>query len=248
MGIPFRFTVCTLNLWESARWEERREPVSQFVKLHTPDIFCLQELRPESRDLLDACLPLHRRVEDAFPGWIQEGNIFWNAELFSLKTYGAEDIGQEEELRRLFWVELESHVTSEILWVATAHFTWPGHPREKATGVNLRIGQARRAVAAMDKLGSREQALLFMGDLNEHYHTLRVLEDEGGFVDSFSALGRDGIPTRPAFPTYHGPAESLDWIVHRGALRPLSTEVAHFYHGDMAVSDHWPVLATYTFS
>ncbi len=39
----------------------------------------------------------------------------------------------------------------------------------------------------------------------------------------------------------------MDWLMHRGAIRPLNAEVIDFYADDLAPSDHKPVLATYTF-
>ena len=73
---------------------------------HLPDILCVQEFRPVTRDCVDDILVTHQRVEDPFEGWSQAGNIYWHRELFELVEYGVEDIGQLEKLRRLFWLRL----------------------------------------------------------------------------------------------------------------------------------------------
>ena len=101
-----RFTVCTYNVWADSRAEEREKPLREFLRIHTPDILCLQELRGWSRDLIAEALPTHDCVTDDFEGWTVEGNVFWNRDLFDMVDCGAEDIGMIEPLRRLFWARL----------------------------------------------------------------------------------------------------------------------------------------------
>jgi len=249
MHYPIRFIVCTYNLWNDQRWPDRQESLKQFLANHHPDLLCLQELRPVTRDFIDTLLTNHRRVDDPFGGWARESNIYWNAQLFDLIEYGTEDIGTLEELRRLFWVRLRFRGAddSPVLFVSTAHFTWPGNETEKATNVNPRVAQAGKTLQALDALAPLPQSLLFMGDLNDFRHPLRVLR-EGGLTDSFAALGRNPLPTWPAVPAAAGPATTLDWILHRGPLRPMTSDVVDFYVGDLAPSDHKPVLVTYRFS
>lgn len=245
MPLPVRFTVCTGNLWGEERWQERQEALRQFLALHQPDILGLQELTRASRDLIDATLPQHRRIEDNFPGWEQEGNLFWNSALFELIEYGAEEIGQLEEWRRLFWARLrvKDEAGSKLL-VATAHLSWPGNEPEKVDGLNRRMLQTQKAIAVLNQLAGPEERMLYMGDFNEYYHPLRLLR-EAGFKDSFEALGRVPQPTYAVYSYKGRSAEALDWILQRGPLYPMSSEVVDFYASDYAVSDHRPVLATY---
>ena len=247
MTLPFRFVVCTLNLWADARWAEREEPVRQFVNYHRPDIMALQEFRPVARDLLDTLLPGYRRVDDPFSGWRFEGNIYWNSRLFNLVEYGAEAIGILESKRRLFWVRLRLslEVDAPTLLVATAHYTWPGHEQEAETGVNPRAKQATETVRALDRLNQSGEPLLFLGDLNDFHHPLRILR-EGGLEDAFRALGRTPPPTRPSQLRRHeAPPQVNDWVLHRGPLRPMCCDVVDFYAGGVPPSDHKPVLVTY---
>jgi len=244
MNLPIRFVVCTYNLWSDERWPERKEPLKRFLSYHLPDILCVQELRPVTRDLIDAVLEFHRRVDDPFRGWSHEGNIYWNTAMFELDRYGTEDIGMFEELRRLFWVKLRFRDQERALWVATAHYTWSGTDREMDTGVNPRIAQARKTVEALDRLVPPSEALLFMGDLNDFLHPLRILR-QGALRDSFSALGRLPSPTWPALPIAQGPPELDDWILHRGPIHPMTSSVVDFYVGDFPPSDHKPLMATW---
>ena len=248
MHYDIRFVACTYNLWNDQRWPDRQEALKQFLEYHLPDILCVQELRPVTSDFVDGVLTGHQRIEDPFEGWHREGNIYWNKGMFELVEYGAEDIGMLEELRRLFWVRLRFRGADDTptLFVATAHYTRMGHEVELRDGKNLRIPQARKTVEVLKALVPRDEALLFMGDLNDYWNPIDVLR-EGGLTDSFAALGRYAAPTWPAAPIAQGPPGSIDWIFHRGPIRPMTCDIADFFVGDLPPSDHKPVLATYRY-
>jgi endonuclease/exonuclease/phosphatase family metal-dependent hydrolase len=163
--------------------------------------------------------------------------------LFELDEYGAEDTGMLEELRRLFWVRLVTERGSTLV-VATAHFTQTGNQREITEHANVRIGQAVRGVASLDKLVRTNEPVLLMGDFNDYIHPLHMLR-AGGFDDSFNALGRETPVTYPALPLPRQPPELLEWMMHRGPIRPTLTSVVDFYVGETPPSDHKPILTTY---
>jgi endonuclease/exonuclease/phosphatase (EEP) superfamily protein YafD len=177
---------------------------------------------------------------------VQEGNIYWNRELFDLVEYGAEDVGIFEKLRRLFWVRLRLRWGDEqpTLFVATAHYTYQDNERERTEGLNPRLDQARKTVTALNRLSPVLEPLLFMGDLNDARHPVRILR-EGGLIPSFEALGRVPSPTSPVLTYKPGPPEVVDWMLHRGPIRPMTSEVVDFYVGDLPPSDHRPLLTTY---
>lgn len=244
-----RFTVATYNLWATARWPEREAALRAFAGAIQPDILAVQELRPQTQAVLDEALADHARVDDSFAGWTQEGNVYWRADLFEKIAHGAEDVGIKEPLRRLFWVRLRPKGLDrapgglpETLLFSTAHFTWPGHPDEVGTGVNPRPEQARRAVAALERLAAPGEPVFIVGDFNEETHVARVLRD-AGYRDSFR--GRPPVPTHPAIPTARGTPQVIDWQFYRGPVRSMVSEVVEFYHGDLAPSDHKAVLAAY---
>lgn len=244
-----RFTVATYNLWATARWPEREAALRAFAAEIAPDILAVQELRPQTQAVLDEALPAHTRVDDPFPGWTQEGNVYWRADLFEKVAHGAEDVGIKEPLRRLFWVRLRlkgwdgrGRGLPETLLVSTAHFTWPGHPDEVNTGVNPRPEQARRAVAALERLAAPGEPVLIVGDFNEETHVVRVLKG-AGYRDCFR--GCPPPATHPAIPTAKGTPQVIDWQFYRGPVRSLVSEVVEFYHKDLAPSDHKAVLAAY---
>lgn len=255
--LPLRFTVCTYNIWTDTRWPERRPALQAFVRAHMPDILCVQELQSDSKAALDEVLSAtHTRVEDPFEGWTREGNIYFNSTLFEIVEHGAEQIGICEEFRRLFWVRLRvkgdsgdsaSNTTNDkSLLVSTAHYTWFGHVVPMETEKNVRIPQARATLETLARIGKPDEPQLFMGDLNDQGEPIRVLMN-GGLTPNFMALGRYPAFTHPAIPTAVGAPCTIDWMMHRGAIRPMTAEVVDFYHNEIAPSDHKPVLATYRF-
>jgi endonuclease/exonuclease/phosphatase (EEP) superfamily protein YafD len=38
---------------------------------------------------------------------------------------------------------------------------------------------------------------------------------------------------------------TIDWMFHRGPIWPMLAEVVDFFEGDIAPSDHKPIIATY---
>ena len=259
-----RISVMTFNMCKTdgypINWPKRRLPIIECMKAFTPDILSVQELHPLLHDTLIEALPSYVFVQDDFPGWQSEGNIYWNSTMFDMLEYGMVDIGMMEPLRRLFWVRLtirmskEDRLNTQELLIANAHYTWEGHEEERKTDINLRKQQTRRTVAALEDLIARinnpQLAVLFMGDLNENYHPRRILR-EAGFVDCFAELRLPTPITHPQRPSE--PKEdiqvgtTLDWIFQNKYARPiLANSLQNVYcTGGYSVSDHCPVMCIY---
>lgn len=251
MTFPTRITLLTYNLWNTVRWPERQPALEQFFLRFQPDIFCLQELRAETRAALDETLPDYRRVVDSFPGWERESNIYWNGSLLEEAAHGFEDIAiDSDEYRGLFWARLALRHTQRTLLVSTAHYTYQGHKKEMENGCSPRLEQARRTVAALARLAQPGEPVFFMGDLNDPVLPIDVLQ-QAGYHSCFARLGLLPPPTWPSLPTANlTPAslfsnQTIDWIVSNDQARPLAALVPQFYHGDFSPSDHWPVFSLY---
>ena len=244
--MPIRFVATTYNLWESARWTERVGPLRTYVELARPDVLCVQELRPASLELLDSTLIGHDRVHDDFGGWAVESNIWWSRNQFREVDHGAVDVGQLSPLRRLFWVRLQPTAARDesTVVVSTAHLTWQGNPEERETGASPRLAETRRVISALGEISDEAEPVLFMGDFNDTVHVARLLR-EAGFRDSFASCGAPLQPTHPAQAFSGNSVQVLDWQFHTGPIRVLNSHVGDFHLGDVAPSDHKPVVVTY---
>jgi endonuclease/exonuclease/phosphatase family metal-dependent hydrolase len=248
---PLRLNIITYNIWNTERWAFRSPALGRFLELFDPDILCVQELRPKSRDFLDGVLANHQRVHDRFAGWNRESNVYWRASMFAEIEHGAEDVEiKEAGHRRLFWARLQSKQLERPILVATAHLTHQRHPDESRTGQSPRVGETKRIIEALKRLNVKGEPLFFMGDLNDPVHPPTLLH-AAGYASCFAALGLQPPPTFKCYPTADvtpGKAvmnQAIDWLVANGEARVLSATVPHFYFKDAAPSDHWPVQAVY---
>lgn len=243
--LPPRLSVMTLNLWRDHRWAHREPALERCLETIRPDVLCLQELLPRTRQWLDDVLAGYDRVEDDFPGWETESNIYWRADTLECVGYGTAEVGVSrfDEHRRLFWVRLAAG--DRTVLASTAHYTAQNHEHELETGQSPRIEQSRRTAEALTDLAGAEEAVVFTGDLNDTFHPRLVLE-EAGFSHPFGDLNIPVPPTFPARPTRRDRLEqwALDWIFGK-RVRSVAATVPRFYHEDAAPSDHWPVLAVY---
>jgi endonuclease/exonuclease/phosphatase family metal-dependent hydrolase len=248
-SFPTRLSIVTYNLWKTERWPERAPAVRHFMETIQPDILCVQELTPKTRDFLDSVMTNHTRVHDAFEGWANEGNIYWKQGLFETMSVGAEDVGIGGQ-RRLFWVRLKVRGSGHTVLVSTAHLTFPLGREECETGLSPRVAETRRIVEALKRLAGDREPVFFMGDLNDPIHPTRLLH-EAGYHSCFAALGTPAPPTVVTAPTGTvldwacDMRLTVDWIVANAFARPLAAMVPQIFKGDFAPSDHWPVLAVY---
>jgi hypothetical protein len=226
MNHPVTFTAMTYNLWGGWRFDERRGPLTELLTRRSPDLLATQELHPDSRAAVDAALPDHDRVRDGFEGWATRSNLWWHRDLFTELDHGATDVGIWSEHARLFWVRLACPAAGTELVLATAHLTWPGHPREIADDRSPRVDQSRAIVAELARLaggaeparpsdaaaagaaapdpatgkgGAGRTAVLFCSDTNDYARPLWTFYD-GGYRDPFGQLGTVAPATHPVYP------------------------------------------------
>jgi len=252
----FSFVTMTYNLWSEWHLAERRDALTALFATRPPDLLAVQELRPSTRKLIDDVLPTHDRV-DGTAGWETQSNLWWRRELFTQVESRAEDVGILSPDARLFWVRLRPVDGPELIF-STAHLTWPGHPDERADRTNRRVGQAHAIADALGRLAG-DGPCLFTVDINDIGSPLWEFGN-AGFLDSFTALGRHSPVTHPVVPTVAtgpigthlsplaSPPKAIDWIFARGPLAVRTSEVVDFFHDGRAPSDHYPVVATHTFT
>lgn len=249
------FVSMSYNLYGDNRLTERVPALRSLFATRDPDLVSVQELRAESRSMIDQVLPGHQRVHDADAGWTAQSNIWWRDEIFALEEYGLESIGHDldaEKDRGLFWVRLRVRDAPEApaLVYGTAHLTAQWKDRAE---VNPRTGQIRRIIAELDRVASASPCI-FTTDINDVERPVMALRD-AGFTDSFSALGTISPVTHPvaALASPQSQQRSVpviskvyDWQFFRGPLRSRCCEVPDIVYPGIAPSDHKPVVATFT--
>ena len=248
--IPTRLSFVTYNIWLTERWPARAPALERFLASFRPDVLCVQELQRTTQEFLDGVLKEHERVRDPFPGWTNEGNIYWNRAYLEKTEHGAEAVGHPEPERRMFWARLRLQSSRETIFVATAHLTSPRHGEEMETGVSPRVRQLKRIAGELGRLVREGEPAFFMGDMNDAWHPQRALK-QAGFVSCFAALGMQSPPTFQCYPTADVQpgeptvTEAIDLIAANRHARPLAAGVPQCYAGGLAPSDHWPVQAVY---
>lgn len=244
--IPGRISMVTYNLWNTECWSQREPALRKFLTTFNPDILCIQEIRNETIACIADSLPQHQYVKDEQAGWTCESNIFWNSNYFEKIQHGLEELDMPETHRGLFWVRLRLIGSDKSLLVATAHFTWQGHQDEVETGFTQRNQQIRQTIQYLKDIASDDEAVFFMGDLNDPVLPRRLFP-EAGYESCFKELNLLSPPTFPALPTTDdiGENQTIDWIFSNAKATALSASVPQLYYQHMAPSDHWPVQAIY---
>ena len=270
---PLTFSLMTYNVWKTngipTFWSTRRNVLRRQLEKLDPDVLMVQELCPKIQECILEALPGHKFIGSekavGLKGFTHEGNIFYRGSLFQEVDSGCDDIEQEEEYRRLFWIRLRPLVgNGRNILFSTAHFTWQGCKKEIETNLNVRKIQAKNTVKVLNKLQQESEYCFFGGDLNESFWPKRILEG-ASFSDCFSQLGLPCRPTHPNRPTLSHEDQNadsvLDWLFARPAadasVRPLAATVVRDCVGlssddplerkvlSVAASDHCPVLAVY---
>lgn len=255
MEFPVRISVTTFNVWGSHHWPERAVPLAQTLQTLRSDVYLLQEVTPAIVEYLDKNLQNYKRVDDTKrPGWITEGNIYWNSDLLELIDFGHGDLNLHGYPNRsLFWARLAVKANPSLkFFVSTAHFPWVGDSYELETGMSQRIPAAMKVCEHLRRLVLPQECVIFGGDLNDDYHPIRILSEEMGMMDVFESLDLPPPITHPVRPSDYQeemrPNRTLDWILcslpaQCRVIGAFAKTVRGGTH--VPVSDHLPVMAIF---
>jgi endonuclease/exonuclease/phosphatase family metal-dependent hydrolase len=239
-------------------WPDRRPVMRELIERWAPDVIGLQEALYSQ--LLD--------MEQDLPGygWIglgREGGSrgefmavlylrdrltpiefdhYWlsdTPEVIGSRTWG------NQNHRMVTWVRFRDRETEREVYVINTHFD---HQVQEA--------RERSAELLLERARQFEPnvPVVLLGDFNVDAGANPVyyrLTAPDAFVDSWTALGHE----EPGFGTFHGfrGAEGaagrarIDWVLTRGALRPVSSEIVTFSRDGQYPSDHYPVVARLVF-
>jgi len=233
-------------------WPERRPAAKAMLEKLSPDLIGTQEgLYEQLKDLHDD-LPGFGQI-----GLGREGGsrgefmaIFYRLERFEPLEYDhfwlsdtPEVIGSASwgnSVRRMVtWVRFRDRATSQQFYFVNTHFDHQSqNAREKSAELLLERVRALKTELPVIVVGDFNAA----AGKNKAYETL---VGSGYFVDTWDAAAERG-PAVGTFHDYRGPREGgarIDWILSRGPVETLATEVVTFQLDGQYPSDHFPVMA-----
>lgn len=254
---PTTLTVMTYNLRYASpkppnSWPERRPAAKAMLEKLAPDLIGTQEgLYAQLKDL-GADLPGFEQI-----GLGREGGsrgefmaIFYRAERFEPVEYDHFWLSDTPEVigsatwgnnvkRMVTWVRFRDRQSSQEFYFVNTHFD---HESQ-----NAREKSAELLLERIKKLKS-DLPLIVVGDFNavaganKAYDTL---VGDGYLSDTWTAAKEPGKAIG-TFHNYRGPREGggrIDWILTRGPITTLSSEVVTFELDGQYPSDHFPVIA-----
>jgi endonuclease/exonuclease/phosphatase family metal-dependent hydrolase len=237
-------------------WPQRRPVMSESLRVSSPDLIGTQEgVYYQLRDIAD-----DRPEYD----WIGIGRDGGSRGEFMAVFY------RKERLEPLefdhFWLSDTPHVVGSTTWGNTniRMVTWVRF-RDKLTDQEfyfwnthldhqVQIAREKAAALILERANALKTTLpiLLVGDFNAAARANKAYDIllEGGFTDTWFSAAQRGtdVATFHGYkpPTPNGP--HIDWILSRGAVTAHQSEVITFEKDGQQPSDHFPVMATLSFS
>ena len=238
-----RISVVSLNLWNTEYWGERKACVASFVQTYAADVYCFQEVRPQTLAFLDDALLGYVRIEGEEEGWRCENSIYLRKDRFEVDSFGRVDLQMPEIHRGLFWTKVRT-TEGTPLFIGTMHLTHQLNADELRTGIGYRHAEAHLAAKALNEL-AEDDAALICGDFNDPVHPSWIFHEQAGFSDVFTLLGLAAPVTFPCpyLSSERFLVEAIDKIMIKGPIRPVLATSPQFMTVGGALSDHWPVAA-----
>jgi endonuclease/exonuclease/phosphatase family metal-dependent hydrolase len=234
-------------------WTERRPVVRALLEREWPDVVGTQEGVHAQITDLDKDLPAYDWIGVGRDGGTSgeymaifyrrdrfepvEHDHFWLSD--TPRIAGSRSWGNRLP-RMVTWVRLRGPKECE-LYVVNTHFDHEAQvAREKSA--DLLVEQIKRFDPAVP--------VLLLGDFNAAAGASPVytkLTAPGAFVDTWRELDK-GEPSFGTFHEFKGEPRArstarIDWILTRGAVRALSTDILTYAQGHQYPSDHFPVVA-----
>lgn len=233
-------------------WENRRELLADTIRRYDPDIFGTQEMYESQGDYISEQLPRYRwlgigregdhdgehmgvfyKKDKFFP--VESGN-FWLSETPNVPA----SMSWEVSLPRMVtWVRFLD-VQGEEFWFYNTHFP---HRAEDAAA---RFEASKVIAADIAKRVPSGARLIVVGDFNSaadsdvHELLTKTLTDAWA-----SSPIKRGTETTSSRWTGETEGRRIDWILYRGAVKPLSIETVNYQLRGRYPSDHYPVYAEF---
>jgi endonuclease/exonuclease/phosphatase family metal-dependent hydrolase len=241
--------------WEQQNWPARKHALAAALRELQPDIFCVQEARPEQVAFLERTLAGYKRVGVGRDDGRDQGEhsaIFFRLERFEylagstfwLQEPADQPAGPGQWVKRTCtWVRLRERGSGRTLRVFNAHL--PGRTAAAVRG-QTRLS-ASRIVLDHIKAGDSGDAVVLVGDFNAGPNApSRRVFAEAGLRESAALAGQPAAPSTYQF--YGVPLGSLDGILVGPGWGVRRYTVVDVKPDGVFPSDHFGVLADLTLS
>lgn len=233
-------------------WENRKELVADTIRRYDPDVFGTQEMYESQGDYIAEQLPRYRwlgigregdhdgehmgvfyKKNKLYP--VESGN-FWLSETPMVAASMSWDVSLP---RMVTWVRFRD-VQGEEFYFYNTHFPH----RSQDAAARFEASKVIAADAAQRVPSSAR--LIVVGDFNSaadsdvHELLTKTLTDAWE-----SAPAKRGTETTSSRWTGQTEGRRIDWILYRGALKPLSVETVNYNLRGRYPSDHYPVYAEF---
>jgi len=233
-------------------WRTRLPLVKRLLRRHDPDLLGVQEAKwPQMRDL-ERALPGHRWIGMGLRGGTRDQfvAVFYRADRFELLDFdhfwlsdtphviGSATWGNRY-VRMATWVKLRDRRTGTVLYQLNTHFD---HESERA--------REKSAELVLKRVRGFQPGVpvLVTGDFNDTAGDSRAYS----ILTGADALQDTWVTARRRSTQYKTDARwkppvpggrRVDWILARGRVETLWSEIDPWHSGAVYPSDHFPVIA-----
>jgi endonuclease/exonuclease/phosphatase family metal-dependent hydrolase len=235
-------------------WPDRRPVVKEMLERRAPDIIGTQEGLYSQIVDMENDLPAYRWIGLGREGGSRgefmavfyrhdrlvplEYDHFWLSD--TPEVIGSRSWGNQVR-RMVTWVRFRERPSGREFYLVNTHFDHQSQPSRE-----------RSASLVLERVRALDPALpvILTGDFNADARDNPVhaaLTAPGAFADTWKAL-RKPEPEIGTFHDFKGLPVArgrgrIDWILTRGAVTPLTTEIVTDARGPQFPSDHFPVVA-----
>lgn len=233
-------------------WPKRRVAAKAMLAETKPDLIGTQEVLYQQAKDLDADLPGHDWI-----GLGREGGsrgefmaVYYRRDRFEPLAFDHYWLSETPDVigskswktactRMVTWVKFKDRQTGKGLLFINTHFDHRSKlAREKSAELVLKRVRDRKT----------DLPIILVGDFNavaEDSKPYETLVGPGAFADTWLTAKKRGEAVN-TFHGYRGPKAGnrrIDWILTRGPVQALSTEIVTFELDGQYPSDHFPVVA-----
>jgi len=253
--VEFILKVMTFNIRfgtpgnEYPQWDARKEIVISTIKKYAPTVIGTQEGFKFQLDDINDALPDYEYLGVGRDNGLEEGEytaIFYKVDKLVPREYGNFWLSDDPYVpgsntwgsicrRMVTWALFSSLKTGVDFYFFNTHFDFSEEIKMKSARL---INKIIRKITRKNK----KSPIILVGDLNctKDSPTFKYLRRT--FKDAWFASGN-----KYEFGTFHDftgkPLEMIDWILYRGPIRAISTQIGTFKIDDKYPSDHFPVIS-----